>query len=54
MPFYDDINEPSSSIPPGFDPSRLPIIAAHFFGIITLLRLDNAGALEAVDEDQAA
>ena len=49
-----DLIEIPSDLPFGFDPSRLPIIAAHFFGIITLLRLDNAGALEAVDEDQAA
>ena len=55
MPFNDEINELSSSIPPGLDPRQFPIIAAHFFGLVALPSLDATGSdNNAVNIDEVA
>ena len=44
----------SPEFPINFNPHDHPILALHWFGILVLPCPDDAGALEAVDEDQAA
>ena len=45
----------SPSFPSDFDPSRFPIIAAHFFGLVALPSLDATGSdNKAVNIDDVA
>ena len=54
MRSHDGLTNSSPDLPSGFDPRRCPIIAAHFFGLIPLLRQDGAGDLDTVDFVEAA